>query len=433
MTGDLVGTLRYMSPEQALAQRVTIDHRTDIYSLGITLYELLTLEPAFSGHDRQELLRQIAFDEPKPPRRLNRAVPPELQTIIGKAMEKNPADRYATAQDLADDLRRFLEDKPIRAKRPTLVQRAVKWVRRHKAVSWMAVGLLAVLACGSTVSALIIACQRNLAEQRRQDAEHALDTAQQAEKHANDERDKAKRAEAKAEAINQFLVKNILTFSSPGRFGYRQSDTTVAQALEEAARDVETAFSGQPELEASVRLTIGNTYFLMGRFEEAAQHLRRGLDLRGDLLSDSADPWAREYAETAFATKRLGLALQALGQKEEAKPFLLRGGEARRRVEIRRIPFTVNAWPFTIHRLAVVLSPDGRWLLASGDDRFLRLYDVATGTEIHRFIGHTGVLAFSPDGRHILVARDNIFRLWDVFTAKELRQFTGHTDTLSTS
>src|SRR5207237_2797165 len=77
MTGDLVGTLRYMSPEQALAKRVLIDHRTDIYSLGVTLYEFLTLEPAYRGHDRQELLRQIAFEEPRPPRRLNRAIPAE--------------------------------------------------------------------------------------------------------------------------------------------------------------------------------------------------------------------------------------------------------------------------------------------------------------------------------------------------------------------
>src|SRR6202035_195755 len=110
MTGDLVGTLRYMSPEQALAKRVPIDHRTDVYSLGATLYELLTLRPAFQGSDRQELLRQIAFEEPAPPRRLERAAPAELETVVLKALEKNPADRYATAQELADDLRRFLDD-----------------------------------------------------------------------------------------------------------------------------------------------------------------------------------------------------------------------------------------------------------------------------------------------------------------------------------
>src|SRR5207344_442767 len=80
MSGDLLGTLRYMSPEQALAQRVLVDQRTDIYSLGATLYELLTLRPVFLGDDRQELLRQIAFDEPTPPRRLNRAIPTELET-----------------------------------------------------------------------------------------------------------------------------------------------------------------------------------------------------------------------------------------------------------------------------------------------------------------------------------------------------------------
>jgi serine/threonine protein kinase len=93
MTGDLIGTLRYMSPEQALAQRVVIDHRTDVYSIGATLYELLTLEPVFTGRDRQELLRQIAFEEPKSPRRLNRAIPAELETIVLKALEKSPAER----------------------------------------------------------------------------------------------------------------------------------------------------------------------------------------------------------------------------------------------------------------------------------------------------------------------------------------------------
>jgi tetratricopeptide (TPR) repeat protein len=134
LSGDLVGTVRYMSPEQALAKRILIDHRTDIYSLGVTLYELLTLRPAFAGKDRQELLRQISFEEPCRPRRLNRAIPPELETIVLKAMEKNPADRYPTAQALADDLRRYVEDKPILARRPTLLQRARKWGQRHRAV-----------------------------------------------------------------------------------------------------------------------------------------------------------------------------------------------------------------------------------------------------------------------------------------------------------
>jgi tetratricopeptide (TPR) repeat protein len=133
-----------MSPEQALAKRVPIDHRTDVYSLGATVYELLTLRPAFAGQDRQELLRQIAFEEPAAPRKVDRSIPAELETIVLKAMEKNPADRYATAQELADDLRRWLEDRPIKARRPSLRQVVAKWARRHRPVVWAAAVVLLV-------------------------------------------------------------------------------------------------------------------------------------------------------------------------------------------------------------------------------------------------------------------------------------------------
>src|SRR5262249_55742739 len=129
MTGDLVGTLRYMSPEQALAKRVVVDHRTDIYSLGATLYELLTHKSAYGAADRQELLGQIASEEPRKPRKLNRSIPVELETIVLKALEKRPAERYATAKDLAEDLRRYVMDKPIEARRPTPIQRVRKWAR----------------------------------------------------------------------------------------------------------------------------------------------------------------------------------------------------------------------------------------------------------------------------------------------------------------
>jgi hypothetical protein len=152
MTGDLVGTLRYMSPEQALAQRVVIDQRTDIYSLGATLYELVTLEPVFTGGDRQALLRQIAFEEPKAARRHNRAIPAELETIILKALEKNPDDRYTTAREMSEDLERFGKDEPIKARRPSLARRAKSWCRRHKSlVSAAAAILLTVAFLGGAV------------------------------------------------------------------------------------------------------------------------------------------------------------------------------------------------------------------------------------------------------------------------------------------
>jgi serine/threonine protein kinase len=169
MTGDVLGTLRYMSPEQALARRGLVDHRTDVYSLGVTLYELLTLRPALHGRDRQELLRQIAFEEPPPARQNNPAIPRELETIVLKAMAKEPPDRYAVAQELADDLRRFLEHKPILARRPTWPERVVKWSRRHAAAVGTAALVLLVGVVGLAVSNRMIA--RRNAEIVRRSAE----------------------------------------------------------------------------------------------------------------------------------------------------------------------------------------------------------------------------------------------------------------------
>lgn len=148
-SGDVIGTLPYMSPEQASAQHNLLDQRTDVYALGATLYELLTLEPPFAGGDRQQLLRQIAEQEPRPPRSLNPAIPADLNTILLKTLEKNPADRYGTARELGEDLQRFLDDQPIRALRPSWGHRLRNWSRRHRtlvgaaaACLMLAVGLL---------------------------------------------------------------------------------------------------------------------------------------------------------------------------------------------------------------------------------------------------------------------------------------------------
>jgi tetratricopeptide (TPR) repeat protein len=167
MTGDLVGTLRYMSPEQALAKHGLVDHRTDVYSLGVTLYELLTGTPAVDGMDREEILNRITREEPRQPRTVDRAIPRDLETIVIKAVAKTPSERYASAAELADDLRRFLEDKPIRAKRPSLVQRAAKWSRGHRSVVWAGILLLVVVAIGSGIATLLIARERDVAKGER--------------------------------------------------------------------------------------------------------------------------------------------------------------------------------------------------------------------------------------------------------------------------
>jgi serine/threonine protein kinase len=157
MTGELLGTLRYMSPEQALGKRALVDHRTDIYSLGVTLYELLTLAPVFDGHDRQELLNQIANDEPRTPRAWDKSIPVELETIILKAIAKHPAERYASVREMGEDLQRFLEDKPIRARRPTVREKMLKWSRRHRPIVVSAALLLLLSFIGSVVLTVLIA------------------------------------------------------------------------------------------------------------------------------------------------------------------------------------------------------------------------------------------------------------------------------------
>jgi serine/threonine protein kinase/WD40 repeat protein/Flp pilus assembly protein TadD len=189
VTGDLVGTLRYMSPEQALAHRSGVDHRTDVYSLGMTLYELLTLEPAFDGRDRSELLRRIAFEEPRRPQLLNKAVPSDLETIVLKAIEKVPAERYATAGELAEDLQRFLDDKTIRARRPTPWERARKWARRHWPVVATAavavVCLLAVLSVFATLAAVWRGQQLEATRQAQREGQHRLYDAKLAQAQAS--------------------------------------------------------------------------------------------------------------------------------------------------------------------------------------------------------------------------------------------------------
>ena len=165
MSGDVLGTVRYMSPEQARVRPDVVDHRSDIYSLGVTLYELLTQHPAFPGETRQELLRQIGDQEPCPLTKHNPHVPRELQTIVLKATRKLPSERYAAAAELADDLQRFLDHRPIQAKPPTWSEITFKWVLRNCALVTVAVCSLFLAAIALAVSNWRVVHQRDAARQ----------------------------------------------------------------------------------------------------------------------------------------------------------------------------------------------------------------------------------------------------------------------------
>jgi serine/threonine protein kinase/Flp pilus assembly protein TadD len=212
LTGDRVGTARYMSPEQTAGQRGLLDHRTDIYSLGVTLYELLTLEPACPGCDWLEVQEQILREEPRPPRQLNMSIPVDLETIVLKALAKEPEARYATAQEMANDLRRFLEDRPVQARRPTLRQRARKWARRHQAVvmtAGIAAAVLVLLAvAGLAVNNVLI---RRGQEETKKAYEAEAEQRKRADTNLAAEAEQRKRADANLvqakKAVDDFLIK----------------------------------------------------------------------------------------------------------------------------------------------------------------------------------------------------------------------------------
>jgi len=262
ITGDLLGTLRYMSPEQALAQRGYLDHRTDIYSLGATLYELVTLRPAVDGEGRQEILRKIAQDEPIAPRQPNPAIPRELETILLKAMNKEPGSRYATAQELADDLRRFLEDKPIKAKRPTAWEHLGKWSRRHKPLVGSAVAVLVLAVVGMAVGMVLLARKQAELERQRDAARQAVD-------------------DMYTDVAEQWLVR-------------QPALEPVQRAFLQKALGYYQRFAGEQSTDPSVRFNTAQAFHRVGiiqqklsRFGEAEAAYRQELVILEKLAADS--------------------------------------------------------------------------------------------------------------------------------------------------
>jgi serine/threonine protein kinase len=171
--GELLGTLRYLCPEQARGE--PSDHRADVYGLGVTLYELLTLTPAFPGEDRHPLFLRIACEPPVPARRHNPALPPDLETVLLRAMAKRPEERYPTAQALADDLARFLEGRPVLARRPSLLDRAAKWCGRHRAVVATAAAGLVLATVLLIASVIWNVRERRSAERYAREARDTVD------------------------------------------------------------------------------------------------------------------------------------------------------------------------------------------------------------------------------------------------------------------
>ena len=186
LTGDVLGTLRYVPPEQVLGKQTEVDHRADIYSLGVTLYELLCLRPANNGQNREQLLKQATESNPSQLRSHDASIPADLETIVHKAMERDPDDRFSSAAEMAEELRRFVACRPLNIRRPNAAQRSMKWVRRHPKVTLATVAVLLGFLSVTTFGLLVLnrermntAAERDMAQDNLQLAIAAIDEVHQ--------------------------------------------------------------------------------------------------------------------------------------------------------------------------------------------------------------------------------------------------------------
>jgi serine/threonine protein kinase len=264
-TGEFVGTPAYTSPEQIASGRIPLDHRTDIYSLGATLYELLTLRPPFTGSQRDEVLAQIVHKEPPPPRKVNRRVPVDLETICLKALEKDPDRRYPSAGELAEDLRRYVNRFAIAARRAGPVRRLVKLVRRHPAVA-ASLGCVLLAFC----VAAAFAYRADRAEQRR------LTEHREAEARLGEERERARRTLLDEKVRAAYLI------AAGGDL----------KRTDEAVKEIETlgASTGQVRLlRGMVAYFRQDTEGAIGELEQAVKLLPESIAARALLAMAYAD------------------------------------------------------------------------------------------------------------------------------------------------
>ncbi len=312
LTGDVVGTLRYMSPEQASGKKELVDVRTDVYSLGATLYELVTQHTAHPGDDRASLIRRVLDEEPLAPRKLNPAIPVDLETIVLTAMAKSRDDRYPSARALADDLDRFLAGKPTLARQPTVIDRATKWAWRHRS-------LVAVAACAVVLLSIVSAIGMALLAREQARTSTALQQVAQRAIGANQFSGAEKYFQQAQGAVDQLGVRlSDRLVDIPGTETVRRDvllDTLgyYRQFLAEAADDPTL----QHEL-ALAHFRCASIAAKLGNADNAINEYQESVRLFSSLTGSKSSP-PDCYARLAAAKNNLGLLFASRGMVDAAR------------------------------------------------------------------------------------------------------------------